>query len=173
MKDRNNVPDNTNSAITRPFDQGYSVPPNCKARTRQTREAVMTTILGIPNLFILSAQERCDCFLGASKMKQIMPMAIAAIGKLIPKHHLHVAVSVNAPPIKGAVMDAIPVDPNISPLGAPLFSRGTEAARTRIEPEKIPAAPDPAMALPRIRAIEFGATVQTSEPILNSTRART
>jgi hypothetical protein len=41
----------------------------------------------------------------------------------------------------------------------------------KIAPEKIPAAPTPATARPIMRAVEFGATPQISEPISKMKRA--
>lgn len=40
-----------------------------------------------------------------------------------------------------------------------------------ITPEKIPALPKPAMARPRMKAIEFGAAPQMTEPISNNATA--
>lgn len=52
----------------------------------------------------------------------------------------------------------------MKPVYIGLLTRGTEYATMIKAPEKIPALPIPATALPQIRAIEFGATPQIRLP---------
>jgi len=89
----------------------------------------------------------------------------------MPKHHLQVAFSVKAPPIKGPAIAATPKTADMTPRYAGLRSSGIILLTIRSPPEKIPEAPKPAIARPRIRAVELGAVVHTSEPISNRTIA--
>lgn len=57
------------------------------------------------------------------------------------------------------------------PWNIGLFRSGTNGIMMIITPEKMPAPPRPAMARPRIKAIEFGAAPQTTDPISNSATA--
>jgi len=45
------------------------------------------------------------------------------------------------------------------------FSRGTVLDKIKSAPVKTPAAPNPAIALPRIKAVEFGDIPQINDPI--------
>jgi hypothetical protein len=45
------------------------------------------------------------------------------------------------------------------------FCKETKCVRMTVEPEKMPADPVPATALPRIKATEFGAAPQIVDPI--------
>jgi hypothetical protein len=51
--------------------------------------------------------------------------------------------------------------------GCELTAKGTEYATIMSAPEKIPADPNPAIARPRIKAIEFGAIPHTKLPSSN------
>ncbi len=82
----------------------------------------------------------------------------------------HVALSVNAPPINGPATLAIPYIAPTNPMNAGRRFRGTVCATIRMAPEKTPAAPTPATALPMIRALELGATPQTRDPSSNIAR---
>lgn len=91
-------------------------------------------------------------------------------------------MSVKAPPISGPATDAIPYMAPIKPVYMGRFVTGTEYVMTATllspisqqhmpginslirAPLEIPAEPNPAMALPQIKAVEFGATPQTNEP---------
>ena len=111
----------------------------------------------------------------------ITTIVMAPIGRLMKKHHLHVAtgmlvfasidcralglpLSVNTPPSRGPATLAIPYIAPMKPVYIGRFTRGTLYATMISAPEKIPALPTPATARPMIRAIEFGATPQIREP---------
>jgi hypothetical protein len=73
-------------------------------------------------------------------------------------------LSVKAPPRRGPATLAIPYIAPINPVYIGRLTRGTEYATIIRAPEKIPALPTPATALPMIRAMEFGATPQMRLP---------
>lgn len=78
--------------------------------------------------------------------------------------HLQVIPSVNPPPIKGPVTEAIPnTEPKI-PWNAGRFRKGIIGIVMIMTPEKTPAPPRPAIARPTIKAMEFGATPQIRDP---------
>jgi hypothetical protein len=52
----------------------------------------------------------------------------------------------------------------MSPMYVGRLRSGTVTEMIKMAPEKIPAAPTPATARPMMRAVEFGATPQMSEP---------
>ena len=56
------------------------------------------------------------------------------------------------------------VRPNIE-VYMGLLRRGTSGSMIMADPEKMPAAPRPAIARPTMKAIELGAAPQTAEPI--------
>lgn len=62
--------------------------------------------------------------------------------------------------------------PNMEPMAPTYmgrFSRGTTCVRMTVVPEKTPADPVPAIALPKMKAIEFGAAPQMVDPISKTT----
>jgi hypothetical protein len=77
----------------------------------------------------------------------------------------------NGQTYRGPATDAIPHIPPISPIYVGRWRRGTLRPTIRMAPEKIPAAPKPATARPRIRPRELGVTPQTREPISKRVKA--
>ena len=71
----------------------------------------------------------------------------------------------------GPATDAIPYIPPMRPRYAGRWCKGTVREMIRRAPEKTPAAPIPATALPKINPVELGAMPQMKEPISNMTRA--
>ena len=71
----------------------------------------------------------------------------------------------NSPPRRGPATDAKPNIAPIMPCNRGLLCRGTRFIIIIIPPEKIPAVPAPAMALPTMKTVEFGAAPQIAEPI--------
>lgn len=78
--------------------------------------------------------------------------------------HLHVTLSVKTPPNKGPATLAIPYIAPIKPEYIGRLESGTEYATMIKAPEKMPADPIPAIALPRMSATEFGAAPQIKDP---------
>lgn len=59
----------------------------------------------------------------------------------------------------------------MKPVSMGRFCSGTLLAMTTIAPEKMPQEPNPAIALPMMKAVELGAAPHTAEPISNRTMA--
>jgi hypothetical protein len=79
-------------------------------------------------------------------------------------YHLQETLSVKTPPIKGPATLAIPYIAPMKPVNIGLFCNGTLYAIIISAPENIPAEPTPAIALPTIKVIEFGAAPQIALP---------
>jgi hypothetical protein len=77
---------------------------------------------------------------------------------------LFIPLSVKTPPSRGPATDAIPYIAPIKLVYTGLFTSGTEYATIIRAPEKMPAEPTPATALPMMRTIELGATPQIKLP---------
>lgn len=74
-------------------------------------------------------------------------------------------LSARAPPRSGPTTDEMAnVRPNIE-VYMGLLRSGTSGSMIMAEPEKMPAAPRPAMARPMMKTTELGAAPQTAEPI--------
>lgn len=73
--------------------------------------------------------------------------------------------------MSGPVTEAIPYMAPRIPMYVGLFDRGALAAMISNAPLKIPADPNPAMALPTINAVEFTAEPQMALPISNQNMA--
>jgi hypothetical protein len=72
---------------------------------------------------------------------------------------------------RGPATEAIPYMPPIRPMYAGRWCKGTVREIIKRAPEKTPAAPIPATALPKIKPVELGVIPQTKEPISNMKRA--
>lgn len=73
-------------------------------------------------------------------------------------------LSVKTPPRRGPATEAIPYIAPMNPVYIGRFAKGTEYATMIKAPLRIPAEPKPAIARPRINAIEFGAIPHTKLP---------
>lgn len=88
---------------------GYTVPPHCKASNRQTMAQMSKKAPKISICAIFSRVVMLFCFLsGFLKKKKTVNKATPPNGRLIQKHHLQDARSVNAPPRIGPTTDDIP-----------------------------------------------------------------
>jgi hypothetical protein len=86
------------------------------------------------------------------------------------KHQRQDIVEEKAPPITGPRTAAMPYDIPMKPVYMALFSGLATKAMMVYAPVPSPAAPSPAMARPKIRVVEFGATPQIRLP---SSKTRT
>jgi hypothetical protein len=77
-------------------------------------------------------------------------------------------LSASAPPTNGPAIAATPKTADMSPKYAGRRDSGITLVVMRTPPEKIPDAPRPAIARPKINAVELGAVVQIRDPISNS-----
>jgi hypothetical protein len=143
--------------------------PHWRPRSRHTRPATMNIVPGISKWesFCLRLKEPMAATCGVCTKKIQMRIVHAPMGRFIPKHHLQVAFSVNAPPMNGPAIAATPNTADIIPRCIGLRSSGIILLTIRSPPEKMPEAPKPAIARPRIKASEFGAVVQISDPVSN------
>jgi hypothetical protein len=67
--------------------------------------------------------------------------------------------------MRGATTEEMPKRLPMNPVIIGRFCRGTASVMMTMVPEKIPQDPIPAMALPIMNAIEFGAAPQIADPI--------
>ena len=74
----------------------------------------------------------------------------------------------NAPPIKGPITDEIPKIAPRRPWYMGRLCSGTMGIMMTITPEKTPADPEPAIARPRINAVDVGAAPHSAEPASKS-----
>jgi hypothetical protein len=103
---------------------------------------------------------------GGLKKKSIESNVRAPGGRLIQKHHRHVAFSVKAPPIMGARMRPIAKQLAQMPTNRGLdFLEATVRTITN-PPLATPDAPMPATARPTIKALLFGANPQIRLPTM-------
>lgn len=95
--------------------------------------------------------------------------------KLSQKQNLQVKVFefVKTPPRIGAIAAAIPNTLETNEIYSGFCFNGTSPPAMASVPEKVPAAPDPATARPRIRMAELGAAAQMMEPISKVAMAAT
>jgi hypothetical protein len=181
--------------MMRPSFHGYFEPPHERASKRQTTPGRKAAVPGRSICLICPFHPivLAILFPGAVKKNRMKTAVTPPSGKLMKKHHLQVrcglskihsqhnfptdgfdgirSLPVNAPPMSGPATLAIPYIPPIIPVYVGLWCRGTVCATIRIAPEKIPALPSPATALPMIRAVDDGATAQTRDPSSNRPRA--
>ena len=89
--------------------QAYTLPPHCSASKRQTMAHMRKKAPKISICAIFSRVVMVFCFLsGFLKKKKTVNNATPPNGRLIQKHHLQDARSVNAPPRIGPTTDDIP-----------------------------------------------------------------
>lgn len=93
-------------------------------------------------------------------------------GRLIQKHQRHVARSVKMPPKVGARIWATPLAALKMPAYLGRLCRGRLTVIMTTPPQRTPAHPIPAIALPMISVTEFGAAAQNIEPTSNKPRAQ-
>lgn len=79
-------------------------------------------------------------------------------------HHLQLACCVNAPPRRGPVTEATCMNPSRTPVYAGRIEGSIVLAMMVKPPEKMPAAPEPAIARPAMSALLDGAVAHMSEP---------
>lgn len=79
-------------------------------------------------------------------------------------HHRQDTFVVKTPPIRGPATEATPKIAPRNPVHIGRFCSGTLCMIITIAPEETPADPSPAMARPRMKAVEFGAAPQITEP---------
>jgi hypothetical protein len=79
-------------------------------------------------------------------------------------------LSVKVPPKTGPSTDEIPLLTPKREVYIGRFRRGTSGSMIIMLPVKMPAEPRPAMARPRMKAIEVGAAPQSAEPTSKTTR---
>lgn len=92
---------------TRESDQGYEVPPHCKANRRQIIPGMKAAEPRKSSLSTLSMiGSEVVCRRGGLKTKTTTRKATAPNGRLIQKHHLQLNLSVNTPPSSGPVTEA-------------------------------------------------------------------
>ena len=70
----------------------------------------------------------------------------------------------NTPPIRGPATEATPKIAPRNPVHIGRFRSGTLCMIMTIAPEKTPADPSPAIARPRMKAVELGAAPHRTEP---------
>jgi hypothetical protein len=73
--------------------------------------------------------------------------------------------------MRGATTDEIPKRLPMKPVIIGRFCSGTASVMSTITPEKMPQEPSPAIALPIMKAVEFGAAPHIADPISNNTMA--
>lgn len=172
---------------TRGADQGSVEPPHCSPRNRHTRLAVRIAALAKSRRPIFSLRGKSESLPGfrcrmkititaAIKPKAITnvslecpPFSLSWIGyhlrRLIQKQKRQVnRESVSNPPTVGPASVAIEYNPVIIAIPRGLFRSGTTCPKIAKFPVNIPAAAAPAMARPRMRMGELGATAQITEP---------
>jgi len=100
-------------------------------------------------------------------------IATPPIGKLIQKHHLQLRLVVKTPPSSGPRIEDSPSTILKYPLYKGLFVNGTADTMSTMAPDRIPALPIPAIALPKMNILELVAAPHIALPISNRpTKAR-
>ena len=80
------------------------------------------------------------------------------------KRQVSVLLLVMTPPISGPATAPTPYRPSIIASSIARFSKAAQYDVITVDPLNKPAAPKPAIALPTVSMIEFGATAQMTEP---------
>ncbi|KFY42780.1 hypothetical protein V494_02248 [Pseudogymnoascus sp. VKM F-4513 (FW-928)] len=100
-------------------------------------------------------------------------LVVRNVRRFTQKQNLHVrrGESVISPPSVGPRTDATPYILVTIPTNRGLWRICTVLATITRPPQKIPAAPNPATALPIMKAVELGAAAHTTEPTSNMAMA--
>ncbi len=111
MKTPISTPKKQNSRMILQLFHSYVVPPHCSASSRLMMAGINTSVPKGSKRMILCTKVSLLAtisLLGSGKNHAMTTMVTAPTGRLIKKHHRHVAWSVNAPPINGPDMLAKP-----------------------------------------------------------------